>query len=88
MFLSRAPTTTQKDRDRILVAVDDTEDDHVEKLLALKARCKQLVERNKELSQQLADSQLRSAEKTTFIEQQKKTMSRLQLPPYSLFLFR
>ena len=67
------------------VAVDDTEDDHVEKLLALKARCKQLGERNEELSQQLADSQLRSSEKTTFIEQQKKTMSRLQLPPYSLF---
>ena len=61
------------------VAVDDTEDNHVEKLLALKARCKQLGERNEELSQQLADSQLLLAENTSFIEQQQKTMSRLQL---------
>ena len=61
------------------VAVDEAEEDHIERLLAIKARCEQLEARNEELLQQLTDSQLRVAEKTTFIEQQKETMSRLQL---------
>ena len=43
------------------VAVDETEEDHIERLLAIKACCEQLEARNEELLQQLTDSQLRVA---------------------------